>query len=421
MQDLRGVPVSASDPGSLDGYESALRAFNTYRGDPVAIIDRTLQDDPDFVMGHVLRAHVHVTMWEKSVVPAIETSLNRLRDLDNRSNERERAHARALGRWASGDWRGYKDDLDRLLAEQPRDLLALQAGHISDFFHGDRDNLRGRVARSLPAWTREDSGYGFLLGMYAFGLEECGSYGPAEEAGRYAIAIEPDDCWAQHALAHVMEMQARQAEGIAFMETRQAHWAQDDNAFQFHNWWHTALYHLDQGHIDRALEIYDRGVRAQTSEIQLMMLDAAALLWRLYLRDIDVGGRWKELASIYAKGSENGFYAFNDMHAMMALVATGQESAAAAVLRAASKAAAGEGTNAVMSREVGVPILRAFEAFGRGRYGEAVDLLMPVRYRAALFGGSHAQRDIVHRTLIEAALRDANKRSPWRWRASGPR
>src|SRR5215467_10018658 len=130
MHDLRGVPLSASDPGSLDGYESALRAFNTYRGDPVAIIDQTLQDDPGFVMGHVLRAHVHVTMWEKSVVPAIETSLGRLRELDNRSNERERAHVRALRRWASGDWRGYKDDLDRLLAEQPRDLLALQAGHI---------------------------------------------------------------------------------------------------------------------------------------------------------------------------------------------------------------------------------------------------------------------------------------------------
>ena len=45
------------------------------------------------------------------------------------------------------------------------------------------------------------------------------------------------------------------------------------------------------------------------------------------------------------------------------------------------------------------------DAFGRERYGEAVELLMPVRYRAHAFGGSHAQRDIVHRTLIEAALR----------------
>jgi hypothetical protein len=38
-----------------------------------------------------------------------------------------------------------------------------------------------------------------------------------------------------------------------------------------------------------------------------------------------------------------------------------------------------------------------------------VDLLMPVRYRAHIFGGSHAQRDIVHRTLLEAALRSGDK------------
>ena len=47
-----------------------------------------------------------------------------------------------------------------------------------------------------------------------------------------------------------------------------------------------------------------------------------------------------------------------------------------------------------MAREVGLPILRAIEAFGRGEYADAVGLLLPVRYRAHRFGGSHAQRDI---------------------------
>src|SRR4030095_9541326 len=78
---------------------------------------------------------------------------------------------------------------------------------------------------------------------------------------RRAIELEPDDCWAQHAVTHVMEMQARQAEGIAWMEARRDHWAQDDNGFAFHNWWHTALYHLDQGRVDRVIAIYDGSIR----------------------------------------------------------------------------------------------------------------------------------------------------------------
>ncbi|MEX1109597.1 MAG: tetratricopeptide repeat protein, partial [Dongiaceae bacterium] len=334
MEDRRGVRVSTDNPRSVDIYETALRALNTYRGDPVAIIDTALHADPDFVMGHVFRAYVHLTMWEKSIVARIEESLARLADLDNRSNDRERGHVRALKQWVAGDWNGMRGQLDRLLAEYPRDLLALQIGHLADFYHGDRDNLRGRAARSLPAWSRDDPGYGIVLGMHAFGLEECGSYVLAEETGRHALAIDANDCWAQHAIAHVMEMQARQAEGIAFMEARQEHWAQADNAFAFHNWWHTALYNLDQDRFDRVLDIYDRRVRPEPSEIQLTMLDAAALLWRLHLRGIDVGGRWDELAATYEKTNEAGFYVFNDMHAMMAYAATGRSQAAAALLRA---------------------------------------------------------------------------------------
>ena len=307
--------------------------------------------------------------------------------------------------WAAGDWEGMSARLDRIVADEPRDVVALQVGHLSDFFLGNRDNLRGRVARALPAYTGDDPGYGFLLGMAAFGLEECGDYGAAEDAGRQAIDLEPDDCWAQHALCHIMEMQARQEEGIAFMEGRRAHWAQDDNGFAFHNWWHVSLFNLDNDRFDRALEICDAAIRPGSSEVQLEMLDAAALLWRLRLRGIDTGDRYEKLAATYEALAEHGFYAFNDMHAMMAYVATGRDEAADSLERAAAEVSQGTGSNARMTREVGLPIVRAIRAFGAERYGETVDLLMPVRYRAQAFGGSHAQRDIVHRTLIEAAIR----------------
>ncbi len=409
MNDARGVPVSGGSAQSQQVYEQALRALNVYRGDAVAIIDQALAGDPDFAMGQVLRAQVQVTMWERSMLPGVRASVARLEALHGGLNDRERRHARALKLWAAGDWEGHRAELDRLLAEYPRDLLALQVGHLADFYHGDRDNLRGRVARAFPAWSRDDEGYGFLLGMQAFGLEECGAYGEAEETGRRAHELEADDCWAQHALAHVMEMQARQEEGIGFMEGRKAHWAQEDNGFAFHNWWHTALYNLDQGRPQRALEIYDQGVRPQPSEIRLMMLDAAALLWRMHLLGLDTGKRWEELADAFQQGDENGFYAFNDMHAMAAFVAAGRARAAAGLLKAVEASAAERGSNGRMAREAGLPIVRALEAFGRKRYAQAVDLLMPVRYRAHIFGGSHAQRDIVHRTLIESALRSGDR------------
>lgn len=405
LHDQHGLETSGTCSQSLDLYAEALRAFNSYRGDPVAIVDRAIDAEPDFAMGHVLRGHLHLSLWERSVVPEVEKTVRRLKELASRCNDREHRHTHALELWARGDWDGARLALERLSAEYPRDLLALQVGHLCDFFHGDRDNLRGRIVRALPHWTKGDPGYPFLLGMLAFGQEECGSYGNAEETGRHALQLEAEDCWAHHAVTHVLEMQCRQAEGVAFMESRRKNWAQPDNGFMFHNWWHNALFHLDQGDDEGALRIYDQGVRSEPSGEQQVLLDAASLLWRLYLQGLDVGDRWCELVALYEKDEEAGFYAFNDVHAMMAFAATGQEIAAKERLDAIEVAVGGNTTNAMMSRLVGLALARAIHAFGKGDYAGSVDALLPLRNRAHVFGGSHAQRDVVHRTLIEAALR----------------
>jgi predicted Zn-dependent protease len=47
----------------------------------------------------------------------------------------------------------------------------------------------------------------------------------------------------------------------------------------------------------------------------------------------------------------------------------------------------------------------AIRAVGRERYAEAIRHIEPVRDLSARFGGSHAQRDALTLTLIEAAIR----------------
>lgn len=73
--DARGVPTSATDPRSMELFETAMRQFQSYRGDAVATIDRALADDPDFVTGHIFRAEMHAMPWERSVLPEVEAEL----------------------------------------------------------------------------------------------------------------------------------------------------------------------------------------------------------------------------------------------------------------------------------------------------------------------------------------------------------
>jgi tetratricopeptide (TPR) repeat protein len=404
LKDCRDVPVSTTSRTSLDRYEAAVHLLHGYYGDPLAAIDRALEEDPEFVMGHCMRAGLMVMSTDRTAEPLLQKSVRAAQGLVHRANARERGHIAAASAWLDGNFdrsiRLYGD----ILLDYPRDSLALQIAHVGDFFLGQSTQLRDRVAQVLPHWNADVPGYGFALGMYAFGLEETALYARAEETGRKALQLNPRDPWAVHAVAHVMEMQARIAEGIEWLNSRVRDWA-PDNGLAFHNWWHLALFHMDRGDEQEAIRLYDACVRRPDSSVILELIDASALLWRLHLRGAQLGERWNRLADTWEPRVEEAYYAFNDAHAMMAFVGAGRTEAAQRLLRALERRTAEGGTNARMTFEVGLPLCRALHAFGDGRYEEAVELLLPLRLIAARFGGSHAQRDLLNLTLVESAVR----------------
>jgi tetratricopeptide (TPR) repeat protein len=264
--------------------------------------------------------------------------------------------------------------------------------------------LRDRPAQALRGWGAADPLRGAVLGMYAFGLEECGAYEDAEAIGRRAMEMNPADVWAVHAVTHVFEMRGRTRAGIEFIEQTAPTWSAN-NFFAFHNWWHLALFHLDEGNAEAALAIYDTRIRPASSCVAVEMVDASALLWRLRLRGVDVGNRWDELAQCWEKLGDAGYYAFNDAHALMSFLAVGNQRQARRILEGVDSAARGKGTNAMMSREVGLPVVRALDAFEARDFEITIDELQRVRAFAHRYGGSHAQRDLLQLMVTEASLR----------------
>jgi len=400
--------LSDTTPGAIERYEQALVQFQSYVGDPVETIEAALDQDPEFVLGHLFRAIVLMMFSEQRFVPDARSSLEAAEALSGKANDREHLLTMAANRLIAGDWNGACHVFDRVLVDHPRDAFTVQAAHLMDFYRGDALNLRNCVSRVMPHWTPSVSGYSYLLGMHAFGLEECNQYAEAEDAARRALDLQPKDGWAVHAGVHVMEMQGRIDEGIDWLETRERDWA-PDNGFAFHNWWHLALYYLDRQQNEQVLSIYDREIAPESPEYVLTLVDATAMLWRLYLLGVGFGGRFEMLADNWERRLEveRGFYAFNDLHAMLAFAATGRERAAQRLLDdMRSTAETGQGINVMMTREVGLPLCRAIQAFSRGQYRDAVERIVPVRDLANRFGGSHAQRDVLSLTLIESALRD---------------
>lgn len=398
IRDQYNMPLSAASGFAADNYTKALNAYHCYAGDPATLLQTACADSPGFVMGYVLTAYLTLigsnAEMQAMGVQAYQTALHLP------ATARERGHVAAVGHLIAGEYRAAGRILEDLAIENPRDALALQVGQLIDFSIGDTRMLRDRIARSLPSWSRDMPDYHALLGMLAFGLEEAGDYDLAEAAGREAIDLEPRNGWAWHAVTHVLEMQGRRNEGVAFLLSDINAWSHE-SFFQVHNWWHLALFYIGLGEADKALALYDGPINGGRSNIALDLVDASALLWRIHLQGIDVGDRWAALAGLWSAASK-GEYAFDDAHAMMAFVGGGQLPAARALLACQQSAV---NDNAGFVAEVGLPLMQALLAFGEQRYAVATELLREMRSRSVRFGGSHAQRDIIDLTLIEAASR----------------
>jgi hypothetical protein len=408
---MHGNPVSGS-PEAIAAYGDAIGLLLRYHP---GIIDAAgaLAGDPQAVpMGQALMAYLCLASTDAPDVAAARDFAAQLAALP--LNERERAHSAAIDAWVDGHWHRAARVLDDLLVQWPTDVLALMMGHLLDFFTGDAANLRDRVGRSLPSFDPAHPHHGFVRGMHAFGLEESGHYDRSEVAGLDALGHNPEDVWATHAVVHTYEMQGRVEDGIRFLRSTEANWG-SGNLFTVHNWWHLGLYLLEAGRPDEVLAIYDAQVHhADSQPVSLELLDASSLLWRLRLDGIDTGTRFGQLADAWATwlGDER-WYAFNDFHAVVAFAGAGRlDDARDVVDRMQQYVTSGPSSNApsnvAMTAEVGLPAARAVLAHVESRHDDVVAELVPVRRITQRFGGSHAQRDLIQRTVTDAAIRSGH-------------
>jgi len=405
--DHTGNAASGINDDASALYAQAQHEFYCFRADPVTTIEQATTHHPEFVMGWVMHAWLHALGTEPTATQIVQDDVTQAAKFA--PNERERAHLAALTHFIDGRWQRAGRILEDLNLTWPRDGLALQAGHFVDLYRGDSRMLRDRIARALPHWSESDTDYHAVLGMLAFGREETGDYRGAESAGKQALELEPGDAWAQHAVAHVYEMEGRARDGVAWMRGRQPYWA-DDNFLAVHNWWHLAMFHLDLGERDAVLELFDGPIHGARSELVLDLHDASALLWRLDLLGEDVASRWRTVAQCWDKAAVPGLNSFNDFHTMMAWIGAGRKASADRWLRAqadvtASAAVAQDSDHAEVVANLGEPLLRALLDHSEGRVEHAVEALRTLRPIAHHLGGSHAQRDIIDLTLIDAALR----------------
>jgi tetratricopeptide (TPR) repeat protein len=404
--DARGLAVTANCADAVRLLDESIEAYVGARTDTRSRLDAALAADPDFTLAHCVDGYLRMLSSKREGREQARRAVARAREAAFRRPPlaRELRHVDALDAWSRGDMRGATAHWTAILREHPLDLLAIKVSQFVLSYLGESDGMRDLLVAVLPFWDAAMPGYGYVLGCYAYALEEAGDYASAERLGRRAVELNPCDIWAAHAVAHVAEMEGRRREGIAWIADAASHWHGCNN-FAFHLRWHEALFRLDLDEHERVLDVYDREVRAEHSDEYLDIANAVSLLWRLEQAEVDVAGRWRELAERARGHIHDHSLVFVDLHYLMALAAAGDANAVEQFLGSCERFATEASTEARVMADVGLPLARAVVAHRRGEFGSVVDLLLPIHDRFRRIGASHAQRDLFEQLLIDAAWR----------------
>src|SRR5277367_3907342 len=409
-KDQQGLALAGA-PESAAAFDRAIADYYGLTGDPVGVLKSALARDPGFALGAVAIAALTMIGGfrgdHQEVVGALQAADTAI---EGASSERERRHLAAAKAWARGQTSQAIVDWEAILADHPTDALALRLLQDANFFLGRSAPIRDCAERVMPAWGRDNPLSSFVLGLYAFGLEETGDLKRAEDFGREALARNPRDAWATHALAHVMETANRHEEGVAFLKSTRPDWAHA-HFMAHHNGWHLALFLIEQGRFDEVLADYDRFTAPKLADdATLDRIDAASLLWRLELAGVDVGDRWAPVADQWMAHVDDHLLALNDLHCAFAAGRSPDPDHAARLRQSLDDyERLGSGENRQVTSEIGRRLIDGALAFAAGDYRRAVEAIQPVRNDAARIGGSHAQRDVINRTLIAAAQRSGQR------------
>jgi tetratricopeptide (TPR) repeat protein len=399
-RDLHGLAITAASDAAAAALDHAELGYLKYRADAADRLKAAAALDPAMPMAFVLRGSFAMLSYKATNLDFARAQVAAARALH--ANPREAAHIAALAAWAANDVAGAMRGWGEILEHHPRDILAFRLHHFAAFWSGDAPAMAAMAAHAAPHYGTDDPGQGSVLACQCFALEECGDYAAAEPLGRQAVAIDPADMWATHAVAHIMEMQHRLDEGIAWLRDLEPNWDGGNN-LKHHLFWHRALFHLDRGEPDKVLALYDRGFRNLASPLTQAMPDlyidiqnAASALLRLELQGIDVGGRWRELADHAEARIGDHLSAFTLPHWMMALAADGRDAAAERMLDAL------DADPQPLIRDTAAAVCRAILAHRQGRAADVIAALTPVLPTMHRLGGSHAQQEVLHQVLRDA-------------------
>jgi len=396
------LTIHLARPESTAAVAGFVEGFLGYRPSILAVLAAAEHDESLIVQAYA--AALQMFSEAPGGPEAARAHLLRARAAGLPASERERQFAEAVSLWADGEVRAAIATLEALVQRHPRDLTAVKLGQYLAFNLGDSPTMLRLALLAQPAAGDVPA----LHGLLAFAYEQCHWLTAAERAARDALALQPAEPWAQHALAHVLLTEGRLREGVALLAPCSGGWQELTSFMRTHLWWHLALFQIELGDNAAALRLYDTEVWGVDKTYSQDQIGAVSLLARLELAGADVGPRWLELAPWLAVRVADQVQPFLDLQYLYGLARAGRPEAGQLLARIEAFAPQAPADSRRAWQRVAVPAAQGLLAHARGGWPMAAELLARALPGLASIGGSHAQRDLFEQIWIDALERSGH-------------
>jgi tetratricopeptide (TPR) repeat protein len=406
MKDARGLDVTTDDPGAVAAADDfAARVLRLDQG-AEAILDAA-ERWPEAAIIALYAAAFWLYGQTGSALANAAERLNAVEALT--MNARERALYRALTLWQANDNLRAVEAMEAITAEWPGDLLTAKLAEFLYYVLGQQ-HMGPRFRAHMDRLEPVHSGDPDFLAMAAFASELCADYPVAEARAERALALEPRNPWAQHALSHVLIRQGRVREGLAHMQSFLPLLATCARPIHSHDAWHLALLYLEELDVAATMRVFHEHIWGTTPDLVVEQLDAIALLWRIEMAGTAMDAEWPSIADHVAPRAVETFMPFMNAHYVYALARAGRAETLAAALAAVRERSAGDDAEGKrVWASVGYAVVAAAAAFGAGDRARATALLDPVMPLMTSVGGSDAQDDLFRQTYLRS-LQAAGRR-----------
>jgi tetratricopeptide (TPR) repeat protein len=394
-RDAYGLPVTTASADALATYDRAVRSLLGWEADALTHFRAAAAADPGLALAH---AGAAICLFLEERFAETKQATEAARAAAATLTERERSHVEAVTLWTSGKPDDAVTAMRAHLAKFPRDVMVFQRLYYIYFWQGRFPEMLELTQGLLPQYPCDS----FVLGTHAFALEEADRCAEAIRTADDALALNPRDAWAVHALAHALYESADFDTGVTRLPPA-IHPCRGLNWFRNHLLWHLALLHFARGEYARAATMSRTVFERAPSSIPGDLHDSISLLWRMELAGRPMGSRWAPFVAIGRERMNRMGLPFHVAHVTMALAAGGDVPGAEKHLAMVRERAPKDPSGLV--GDVLVPLLDGLQAFAAGDYARTVARLEPLRPRIVELGGSRAQRDVFHDTLFEAAFR----------------